>query len=358
MPRSRRTRDTRRWSHEVERSHAEVRARSIAIDARDPVGEADEKREVPGFRAERLGKDARSQRDVVRVLAIAPRQRARDHVRLQPAVGISEEDPVACRRRGADMTRMALAEPAAGSASTRFMRTRESSAISRRRISPVRSGGSVVDDDDVDGDAGLGEQMANVRSMRASSSRAAITTEQRSRADRRPHRTANRRASLAVDAPIASESMRQPSCRRTPPRCRRKRASGAWVWDCGIRAVARQTPGGGACRCYLMPITIESGPTSGSTRVDENPAASHPARAVGAGVVEAARRLDEHVEAHHQPERVLRSVVVDDRLVDDERAAGREARRRPSRSASSSWADPSRAGCGPSARRRPSAGRR
>ena len=104
-----------------------------------------------------------------------------------------------------------------------------------------------------------------------------------------------------------------------------------------------------------MPITIESGPTSGSTRVVVKPGLLHPAGAVGAGVVEAARRLDEHVQAHHQAERVLRSVVVDDRLVDDERAARRAARRTPWRSASSSSADPSRAGCGPSARRRPSA---
>ncbi len=70
-----------------------------------------------------------------------------------------------------------------------------------------------------------------------------------------------------------------------------------------------------------MAITIESGPTSGSTRVDGEAGLLHPGRAVRAGVVESARRLDQHVQAHHQPERVLRSVVVDDRLVDDQGAA-------------------------------------
>ena len=115
----------------------------------------------------------------------------------------------------------------------------------------------------------------------------------------------------------------------------------------------RQRPPG-----YLMPTTIESGPTRCSTRVDEKPASRIQPAAVGAGVVEAARRLDQHVEAHHQAERVLRPIVVDDRLVDDERAARPAARRTPSRSASAWSADPSRAGCAPSGRRRPSAGRR
>ena len=39
-------------------------------------------------------------------------QRPRDHIRLQPAIGIGEEDPLACGGAGADMARVTLAQPA------------------------------------------------------------------------------------------------------------------------------------------------------------------------------------------------------------------------------------------------------
>ena len=77
----------------------------------------------------------------------------------------------------------------------------------------------------------------------------------------------------------------------------------------------------GSAADYLMPTTIESGPTRCSTRLSRKPASCIHSTAVGAGVVEAAGRLDQHVEAHQQAEGVVAALVVDDRVVDDQRAA-------------------------------------
>ena len=73
-----------------------------------------------------------------------------------------------------------------------------------------------------------------------------------------------------------------------------------------------------------MPITIESGPTSGSTRLWLKPAARIPTLAIASGIVEAAARLDQHVKAHQQPERVLTPVIVNNRFMHNQCAPDRK----------------------------------
>src|SRR5207249_195227 len=49
-----------------------------------------------------------------------------------------------------------------------------------------------------------------------------------------------------------------------------------------------------------------------------NACPTHPADAIGAGVIEPAIGLDQHVEAHQQAEDVLAALVVDHRVIDDQ----------------------------------------
>ena len=82
-------------AHQVERANAQVCARTVAVHARDPVRQASEERQMPRLGAERFGGDAGRQRDVIGGISSGDAQRTRNHVWLQPAVGIGEQQPVA-----------------------------------------------------------------------------------------------------------------------------------------------------------------------------------------------------------------------------------------------------------------------
>ncbi len=51
---------------------------------------------------------------------------------------------------------------------------------------------------------------------------------------------------------------------------------------------------------------------------------THPAAAIGAGIVETSAGLNQHIETHEQPERVVPPLVVDERFNDDQGSAGRQ----------------------------------
>ena len=104
----------RRGAHHVERADAEVSVLHVAVRGRDPVGDAGAEHQMPGFGAERGIDRGRGERHVIGALARGGRQRARDDVGCEAAVGVGEEDPVARRGRGAGVARVALADPARG----------------------------------------------------------------------------------------------------------------------------------------------------------------------------------------------------------------------------------------------------
>ena len=116
---------------------------------------------MPRLGAERFRGDAGRQRDVIGSISSGDTQRTRNHVRLQPAVGIGEQQPVARSDTAADVTCVGLAEPAVRQVLDAYRthaRTlgRESPQDVTRRV-----GGSIVDDDHLECDMPLREQMTN-----------------------------------------------------------------------------------------------------------------------------------------------------------------------------------------------------
>ena len=85
---------------------------TVAVHARHPVREASEKLDMPRLRAERFGGDARRQRDVIGRIACGDAEGTRNHVGLQPAIGISEQHPLAGSRVGSHMACVRFPEPA------------------------------------------------------------------------------------------------------------------------------------------------------------------------------------------------------------------------------------------------------
>jgi len=115
------------------------------------------------------------------VLNLRPRrhaQRARDHVRLQPTVRVRKQDPLALRKARAGMTGVAFSEPALrqrfhpNPAHARILFVR------RFRISVVRSVERSSTTMISNSTPVCARSRRIVRSIRASSSRAAMTTEQ------------------------------------------------------------------------------------------------------------------------------------------------------------------------------------
>ena len=118
---------------------------------------------MPRLGAERFGGDAGRQRDVIGGISSGDAQRTRNHVRLQPAVGIGEQQPVARGDTGAHMACVGLAQPALG----QVLDACRTHARILGRESPQdvagRVGGSIVDDDHLECDMPLREQMTNRR---------------------------------------------------------------------------------------------------------------------------------------------------------------------------------------------------
>ena len=113
--------------------------------------------------AERFGGDAGRQRDVIGGISSGDAQRTRNHVGLQPAVGIGEQQPVAGGDTGAHMACVGLAQPVL----RQMLDACRSHAHILGRESPQdvagRVGGSIVNDDHLEGDMPLREQMTNRR---------------------------------------------------------------------------------------------------------------------------------------------------------------------------------------------------
>ena len=118
---------------------------------------------MPRLGAERFGGDAWRQRDVIGGISSGDAQRTRNHVRLQPAVGIGEQQPVARGDAGAHMACVGLAQPAL----RQVLDACRTHARILGRESPQdvagRVGGSIVDDDHLECDMPLREQMTNRR---------------------------------------------------------------------------------------------------------------------------------------------------------------------------------------------------
>ena len=119
---------------------------------------------MPRPRAEGLRGDAGGQRDVVGAVAGRHPQGALDDVRLQPAVGVGEQDPVARGGGGAEVAGVALAEPAL----RQHVHVQDShcALVLRRQAAedvagPI--GRAVIDGNDLDPHAALPQQVADRR---------------------------------------------------------------------------------------------------------------------------------------------------------------------------------------------------
>ena len=104
----------RRHAHQIEGAQTKIMFRPIAIHAGNPVRHGHEKRQVPCPAPGRFRRHPGRERDVVGVFAFRHPQRARDHVRLEPAIGVREQNPITRSQAGANMAGMALPKPAFG----------------------------------------------------------------------------------------------------------------------------------------------------------------------------------------------------------------------------------------------------
>ncbi len=116
---------------------------------------------MPRPGAERFVGDSGHQRDVIGGISGGDAQRTRNHVRLQPAVGIGEEQPVTRGDTGAHMARVGLAEPAV----RQLLDACRTHARILGRESPQDLaggvGGSIVDHNHLECDMPLREEMTN-----------------------------------------------------------------------------------------------------------------------------------------------------------------------------------------------------